>query len=154
LAHARPVLAESGMVSTPHHLATAIGLDVLRAGGNAVDAAVAASAALMVTVPMQCSPGGDAVWLIRTPDGRVEAPAATGRAPAAADAEALRQQGLAAIPPRAGAAVTVPGAVDGWVAALGRHGSRPLAELMEPAARLAEQGFFVGRHLAASFQAA
>src|SRR5262245_62053358 len=72
IAGARPVIAESGMIATPHHLASAIGLDILRNGGNAVDAAIAASAALMVTVPMQCSPGGDAFWMIRAPDGTIE----------------------------------------------------------------------------------
>ena len=154
LSHARPAIAELGMVSTPHYLATAIGLDILRSGGNAVDAAIAASAALMVTVPMQCSPGGDAVWLIRTPEGGVEALDATGRSPAAANSGALRQRGLASIPMRSADAVSVPGAVDGWVRALWRHGTRPLTELIEPAARLAERGFFVSRHLQASFAAA
>ncbi|MGH6882183.1 MAG: gamma-glutamyltransferase, partial [Hypericibacter sp.] len=65
------MIAERAMISTPHHLATAIGMEVLRSGGNAVDAAVAASAGLMATVPMQCSPGGDAIWIIRRPDGEV-----------------------------------------------------------------------------------
>ena len=154
LSHARPAITEFGMVSTPHHLATAIGLEVLRSGGNAVDAATAASAALMVTVPMQCSPGGDAVWMIRTPEGQVEALDATGRSPGAADSRALRQRGLASIPMRSADAVSVPGAVDGWVQALRKHGTKPLSELIEPAAQLAERGFFVSRHLHASFAAA
>jgi gamma-glutamyltranspeptidase/glutathione hydrolase len=154
LSDARPVISEFGMVSTPHYLASAIGLEVLRSGGNAVDAAVAASAALMVTVPMQCSPGGDAVWVIRSPDGGVEALDATGRSPAAASSKSLRERGLDAVPARSADAVTVPGAVDGWVEALRRHGSRSLAELLKPAAQLAERGFFVSRHLHASFRAA
>ena len=94
LGNARAVLAASGMVSTPHHLATGIGLDVLRAGGNAVDAAVAASAALMVTVPMQCGPGGDAVWLIRSPNGEVVVLDSSGRSPMGASAQSLRNKGL------------------------------------------------------------
>ena len=154
LSHYRPVIAEFGMVSTPHHLATTIGLDVLRDGGNAVDAAVAASAALMVTVPMNCSPGGDAIWLINAPDGAVECLDCTGWSSENSSAHALRGQGLTSIPLRSATAVTVPGAVDGWVNALRRHGTRPLAELLEPAARLAERGFFVGRHLHASFRIA
>jgi gamma-glutamyltranspeptidase len=154
LADARPALAGAGMVSTPHHLATTIGLDVLRSGGNAVDAAVAASAALMVTVPMQCSPGGDAIWLIRSSDGTVEALDASGRSPTALDPSTLRARSLLRIPLRSADAVTVPGAVSGWVEALRRHGTRSLAELLEPAAVLAERGFFVGRHLLASFRAA
>jgi gamma-glutamyltranspeptidase len=154
LSGARPVLAGSGMVSTPHHLATTIGLDILRAGGNAVDAAVAASAALMVTVPMQCSPGGDAIWLIRAPDGTIEALDASGRSSARASADALRGRSLTSIPMRSADAVTVPGAVSGWVEALRRHGTRSLAELLEPAASLAERGFVIGRHGYASFRAA
>src|SRR5579872_4222355 len=89
MSDARPVISEFGMVSTPHYLATAIGVDVLRNGGNAIDAAVATSAALMVVVPMQCSPGGDAMWIIRTPDGGVEALDATGRSPASASSSSL-----------------------------------------------------------------
>lgn len=154
LSAARPVLAEGAMISTPHHLATAIGMDVLRDGGNAVDAAVAASAALMVTVPMQCSPGGDAIWIIRAPGGVVEVLDASGRSPAATDADGLRSRGWESIPPRAAEAITVPGAVDGWAQALRRYGSRSLAALLEPAAQLAERGFFVSRHLHASFRAA
>jgi gamma-glutamyltranspeptidase/glutathione hydrolase len=151
---ARPVIGERAMISTPHHLATAIGMEVLRSGGNAVDAAVAASAALMVTVPMQCSPGGDAIWITRKPDGEVSVLDASGRSPMAADPESLRSRGLTSIPARSAEAVTVPGAVDGWVRALERHGTRGLEELLEPAARLAESGFFVSRHLHASFRAA
>jgi len=151
---ARPVIAEGAMISTPHHLATAAGIEVLRAGGNAVDAAVAASAALMVTVPMQCSPGGDAIWIIRKSDGDMSVLDASGRSPLAAEADRLRGRGLASIPARSADAITVPGAVDGWAQALERHGTRSLEELLEPAARLAERGFFVSRHLHASFRAA
>jgi gamma-glutamyltranspeptidase/glutathione hydrolase len=139
------------MIATPHHHASRIGLDVLRSGGNAVDAAVAASAALMVAVPMQCSPGGDAIWLIRTPQGEVTSLDASGRSAEGADAAALRQKGILSIQPRSAMAVTVPGVVAGWVEALSRYGSRPLAGLLEPAAAIAEEGIFVSRHLAASF---
>lgn len=152
LAHARPVIAESGMVSSPHHLASEIGLDILKRGGNAVDAAVATSAALMVTTPMQCSPGGDAIWLIRSPDGRIEALDSSGRSPSALTLSAMRS-----VPDedraRSPLAITVPGAVDGWAKALARHGSMGLRELLEPAARLAELGFYLSRHLHASFMA-
>jgi gamma-glutamyltranspeptidase/glutathione hydrolase len=154
LGDARPVIGEFGMVSAPHHQASLIGLEILRAGGNAVDAAIATSAALMVTLPMQCSPGGDAIWLIKMPGGAVEALDASGRAPAKADAAALRRDGMRSIGHRSALSVTVPGAVDGWVQALKRHGTMPLGELLEPAARLAEEGFFVSRHIHASFLAA
>ncbi|MBS7537344.1 gamma-glutamyltransferase family protein [Ancylobacter lacus] len=152
LAGYRPVLGDQGMVSSPHAAASAIGRDVLRAGGNAVDAAIATSAALMVACPMQGGPGGDAFWLIATPEGEVRALDASGRAPARADVAELRRLGHAAIPPRSGFAVTVPGAVDGWQKAHEAFGSRPLGDLLEPAARLAEAGPIVSRHLHASFK--
>jgi gamma-glutamyltranspeptidase/glutathione hydrolase len=140
------------MVSSPHAAATAIGLDVLRNGGNAVDAAVATSAALMVTSPMQGGPGGDAFWMIAA-KGEIHALDASGRAPAGANRTALRAQGLDRIPLRSGESVTVPGAVDGWIAAHRRFGSRPLESLIEPAAVLAEEGPVVSRHMRASFAA-
>jgi len=154
LAGARPVIAEHGMVSSPHHQASLIGLDVLRSGGNAVDAAVATSAALMVTLPMQCSPGGDAMWLIRQPDGTTGALDASGRSSFEASADKLRSKGLTSIGHRSPDSVTVPGAVDGWVQSINRFGSRSLSEVLEPAAKLAESGCFVSRHMHASFRSA
>lgn len=152
LAGHRPVLGTRGMVSSPHAMASSIGCDVLKAGGNAVDAAIATSAALMVACPMQCGPGGDAFWLIAEPNGKVHALDASGRASRHADPAILRALGLAAIPPRSGYAVTAPAAVEGWSAARRRFGSLPLAQLLEPAAALAEDGVVVSRHLHASFQ--
>ncbi len=154
LGSARPVIAESGMVSTPHHHATMIGLDMLRSGGNAVDAAIAASAALMVTLPMQCSIGGDAIWIIRAPNGEISTLDASGHASATASAARLRALGLKSIPHRGPHAVTIPGAVDGWAEACRRYGTLPLADLMEPAAQLADRGHFVSTHMLASFRAA
>jgi gamma-glutamyltranspeptidase len=153
LSGCRPVIGDRGMVSSPHAQASVIGLEVLKQGGNAVDAAIATSAALMVTCPMQCGPGGDAFWLIGRKDDNVVALDASGRSPAQADAEALRAQGLRTIPPRSGYAVTVPGAVDGWVTAHKEFGTLPLAQLLEPAAELAERGIHASRHFYASFQA-
>ena len=147
----RPVLGRAGMISTPHHIASAIGLDVLKAGGNAVDAAIASSAALMVVCPMQCGPGGDAFWLIATADGEVSVLEAAGPAPAAADPDTLADRIV--LSKRGGEAVTVPGAVDGWAKAAARFATLPLASLVEPAARLAEQGFPASRHTCASFLA-
>ncbi len=151
LAGFRPVIGGRGMVTSPHHLASQIGLDVLKSGGNAVDAAIATSAAIMVTCPMQCGPGGDAFWLIREPTGALRVLDASGRAPMAVDAADLRARGLTAIPKRSGLSVSVPGAVSGWAEAAARYGSRPLTELIELAAGLAAEGFYVSRHLAASF---
>jgi gamma-glutamyltranspeptidase len=109
----------------------------LKSGGNAVDAAVATSAALMVTSPMQGGPGGDAFWVIAA-KGEIYALDASGRAPAGVDRAALRARGLDRIPLRSGESVIVPGAIDGWIAAHRRFGSRRLEALLEPAATLAD----------------
>ncbi len=142
------------MVSSPHHLASSAGLQILKSGGNAVDAAIATSAMLMVVCPMQCGPGGDALWLISDPETGIHALDATGVAAGAASSEQLRSAGLHVIPNRSGFSVTVPGAVDGWVKAHGRFGTVPLTELIEPAAVVAERGFHVSRHTRSSFLAA
>lgn len=154
LAAFRPVLGAAGMVSSPHAAASRIGLDVLRRGGNAVDAAIATSAALMVVCPMQCGPGGDAFWMIAGTDGDLHALDASGRAPMAASIADVRAQGVDAIPMRSGFSVTVPGAVEGWAKAHARFGSLALGELLEPAAALAEHGFIASRHTVASYRTA
>jgi len=152
LAGYRPVLGGRGMVSSPHAAASAIGRDILKAGGNAVDAAIATSAALMVTCPMQGGPGGDAFWLIATPDGEVRALDASGKAPRKADPDESGGLGHARIPPRSAFAITTPGAVDGWQKANEAFGTWSLADLLEPAVGLAESGAIVSRHLHASFK--
>lgn len=154
LASFRPVIARQGMISSPHAAASQIGLDILKRGGNAIDAAVATSAALMVLCPMQCGPGGDAFWMIAKSDGGMSALDASGPASRNTDLDQLRAWGMTAIPPRSPFSITVPGAVDGWVQALGAFGSMPLADLLEPAALLAEQGFAASRHTVASFHVA
>ncbi|WP_206522140.1 gamma-glutamyltransferase, partial [Mesorhizobium sp. M1A.F.Ca.IN.022.05.2.1] len=78
LAGFRPAIGRQGLVSSPHAGASRIGLDILRQGGNAVDAAIATSAALAVYTPMQCGPGGDAFWLIASSDGDMSAMDASG----------------------------------------------------------------------------
>jgi gamma-glutamyltranspeptidase/glutathione hydrolase len=141
------------MVSAPHAVASAIGVDVLKRDGNAVDAAIAASAALMVTLPMQCGPGGDAFWIIGQPNGSISALDASGRSSSRTTIDDLRSRGLEAIPPRSAYSITVPGATDGWVKAHESLGSLPMEELLEPAAQLAENGFFASRHTVANFKA-
>ena len=101
---------------------------------------------------MQGGPGGDAFWMI-VAQGEVLALDLSGRAPASADPAALRARGLERIPLRSGESVTVPGAVDGWITAHRRFGSRPLEALLEPAAVLADEGSVVSRHIRASFAA-
>ncbi|HEY1329876.1 MAG TPA: gamma-glutamyltransferase family protein [Actinomycetota bacterium] len=144
-----------GCVATPHHVASDAGLRVLRSGGNALDAAIAANLVLGVVMPFSCGIGGDLFAMVwRDGDG----PAAyngSGRAPAAASIERVRERaGGGAMPERGPLPVTVPGAVDGWHALLERFGTRSFAELCGPAMELATDGFevssFAAGHLAGS----
>jgi gamma-glutamyltranspeptidase len=131
-----------GAVVAPHHLATAAGLGILRAGGHAVDAAIATNAVLGVVLPEGCGIGGDAFWLIwDEAAGRQTALNGSGRAPASADAAALRSGGLASLPYRGPLAITVPGAVRSWGDAHARHGRLTRAEILGPAIELARDGF-------------
>jgi gamma-glutamyltranspeptidase len=138
----------SARVSSPSGWAPNQGIEVLRNGGNAVDAALAVSAALMVAVPHQCSPGGDAFWLIRPPGGPTVAINASGFAGRRADAHSLRAQGHRAIPARSAMSVTVPGVVDGWRLAQARFATRGLPELVDPIANAANEGLLVTPYLA------
>ncbi len=130
-----------------------IGVDILRAGGNAVDAAIAIGAALMVVAPHQCGMGSDAFWLIHRGAEPTVAANATGRSAAAASTEAIRAAGQAELSPRSGQAVTVPGAVDGWREVHRRFATMDLQRLLEPAARLAEKGVPVSPYFAARLAA-
>ena len=131
------------MVSTVDHLATGVGVDLLRRGGSAADAAVGANAVLAVTSPHMCGPGGD-VWAL-VHDGAGGSPVAldaAGFAGSGADPDRLRTQGYNEMPLHGDvASVTVPGAVDGWLALHERYGRLPLAEVLAEAIRIAEDGF-------------
>ena len=110
-----PVIATNGMVATSQPLAAMAGLRMLMQGGNAVDGAVAAAAALNVVEPMSTGIGGDLFALVwNASDKGIRALNASGRAPAAADLEELRGQGHTHISSLSPHAVTVPGCVDGW----------------------------------------
>jgi gamma-glutamyltranspeptidase len=131
-----------GAVVAPHHLATAAGLAMLRAGGHAVDAAIATNAVLGVVLPSGCGIGGDAFWLIwDEAAGRQTALNGSGRAPAAADPTALRTRGLDTLPYRGPLTITVPGAVRSWGDAHARHGRLSRADILAPAIALARDGF-------------
>ena len=131
-----------GAVVAPHHLATAAGLGVLRAGGNAVDAAIATNAVLAVVMPASCGIGGDAFWLIwDAATGRQLALNGSGRAPAAADPVALRASGLRTLPRRGPLTITVPGAVRSWGDAHARFGRASRAAVLASAIELARDGF-------------
>lgn len=135
-----------GMVTAPHHLAAEAGLRVLRDGGNAIEAMVAAAAAIAVVYPHMNGLGGDGFWLIATPDATPpRAVLGVGAAGGAVDAALYRSRGLDAIPARGAlAANTVAGTVSGWAAALeisAEWGGRmPLARLFEDAIRHARDG--------------
>jgi gamma-glutamyltranspeptidase/glutathione hydrolase len=135
--------APTGMVASIDQLASSGGVAMLRAGGRAADAAIAANAVLAVTAQHLCGLGGDLFALVHHPGE--ERPAclnASGRAGSGADAERLRAEGHEAIPEQGDIRATpVPGCVDGWVALHERFGRLPLAELLEPARAYAEDGF-------------
>ena len=138
-----PVQATQAMAATSSPQASLAAIDVMRRGGNAVDAAVAAAAVLCVTEPTMTGIGGDCFALIGKPDGSVIGINGSGRAPAAADAAWLDRAGLAAMPEDGAITVTVPGAVDAWDRLLKAHGTMGLGDVLEPAITLAEQGVLV-----------
>jgi gamma-glutamyltranspeptidase len=134
-----------GSVVAPHHLASQAGLSVLREGGNAIEAMVAAAAAIAVVYPHMNSLGGDGFWLIHQPGQRPVAINACGRSGASVDAQFYRSRGLDAIPARGPlAANTVAGTVSGWQVALEvaaeRGGTLPLSRLLEDAVFYAQDG--------------
>ncbi|HEV8437916.1 MAG TPA: gamma-glutamyltransferase [Methylomirabilota bacterium] len=139
------------MVSSPHSLASASGAEVLRGGGSAVDAAIAASAVLSVVYPHMTSVGGDAFWLIHDARSRaVRFLGGGGRATSSATIEWFRSRGHDEIPLRGvlPATVTVPGAVDSWCEAHASYGTLPLARDLAAAIEYARDGFPVTQRLA------
>ncbi|MGA8045555.1 MAG: gamma-glutamyltransferase family protein [Dermatophilaceae bacterium] len=133
------VRAEHGVVATSHPAAAEVGRDVLRAGGSAVDAAVATAAALTVVEPTSNGIGGDAFALVW--DGsRLHGYNGSGRAPAALTAQTLRSLGHDEVPLHGWPAVTVPGQVSAWADLHERFGRLPWDRVLEPAVRLAAQG--------------
>jgi len=149
-----PVLARRGMVASSQPLASQAGLSILVQGGNAADAAVATAAALNVTEPTSTGLGGDMFALFYDARARqVTALNGSGRAPTALTIDLLEQQNLISnrqskistqtrqLPPYHAHTVTVPGACAGWCDLITRHGTMPLAEILAPAIRLADEGF-------------
>jgi gamma-glutamyltranspeptidase/glutathione hydrolase len=137
-----PVYATHGMAATSMPAATLTALDVLRAGGNALDAAVAAVAVQCVIEPQSTGIGGDCFCLYAPAGtGRVIALNGSGRAPAAANIDWYEAQGMQALANTSAHAVTVPGAIGGWEALLKAHGRKGLDELLQPAIRMAADGW-------------
>jgi gamma-glutamyltranspeptidase / glutathione hydrolase len=144
-------IAGTGMAATSHPLATLVALDVLRDGGNAVDAAIAASAVLCVAEPHMTGVGGDCFVLYSPKTGRPLALDGSGRAPMKATVDWYADRGMREIAIESAHAATVPGAVDAWFALLGAHGSRDMGALLAPAIRLAEEGVPVTPRVAFDF---
>ena len=135
------VRSSQGLVASADQLATQAGLRALVLGGNAVDAAIAANAAIAVTAPHLCGLGGDLFALVHR-EGEVFALNSTGRAGSGADADGLRAEGHTEMPFRHDIrSVTVPGCVDGWTALHERFGTVALSVLLQPAIDLATDGF-------------
>ena len=132
--------ALNGAAATSSPLATLAAVEVLRQGGNAVDAAVTAAAVLSVTEPHMTGIGGDCFALVGEADGTIHGLNASGRAALAADADWLASAKLDAIASDSVHSITVPGAVDGWDVLLQRFGTIGLKEAVEPAIELAEAG--------------
>ena len=143
------VIAPHAMAATSQPLATQVALDILKRGGSAVDAAIAANAALGLMEPTMCGIGGDLFAIIW--DAEQEELAglnASGRAPALMTIDWFREQGLDAIPPFGPLPVSVPGAVDGWFEMHDRYGRLPMRELLAPAIAYAKNGFPVSEVIA------
>lgn len=137
-------MSRHGIVASEHTLATLAGVDMLRSGGSAMDAALAAAATVAVVEPMMTGPGGDAFILYyEAKTGQVHALNGSGRAPAALTLDYFRDHGKDRIDARSWEAVTVPGAVDAWCEAHQRFGKKQLADVLEPAIRYARDGFAV-----------
>ncbi len=144
-------LAPNGIVTSPHSLASAAGVDVLRAGGSAIDAAIATSAALSVLYPHMTGVGGDAFWLIWDAKAKqVRYLDGGGRAAQGGTVEAFARRGLTEVPYRGPlpATLTVPGAVASWSEAHAAYGRLPLARCLESAIGYARDGFPVTERMA------
>ena len=137
-----PVMGRNGTVATSQPLATAAGLSILAAGGNAADAAVATAAALNVTEPTSTGIGGDMFALYYDAHTKqITALNGSGRAPSALSLERLQKENIKELPPFHPYTITVPGACAGWFDLIEKHGTLPMQPILAPAINLAENGF-------------
>ena len=136
------IVARHGIVATSHPLAAQAGVDMLRAGGNAADAAIAANAVIGLTEPMSCGIGGDLFAIYwEAKSGKLYGLNASGRSPARLNRKVFADKGLKQIPTSGPLCWSVPGCVSGWSELRTRFGTRPLKELLAPAIRYATDGF-------------
>ena len=143
------VIAPHGMVATSQPLATQIGLDILKDGGSAVDAAIAANAALGLMEPTGCGIGGDLFAIVWDAERQeLSGLNASGRAPALMTIDYFREKGLDSIPSFGPLPVSVPGAVDGWFELHQRYGRLPIKTLLAPSIAYAREGFPVSEVIA------
>src|SRR5258705_1755479 len=148
------VRAQHGMVATSQPLASQVGLDVLKRGGNAVDAAIAMAAVLNVTEPMMTGIGGDMFALVYWAKTKeLKGLNASGRAPRALSLVYFAKKNIKQMPQFGMESITVPGAFDGWVTLLDKYGTMKLADLLAPAIGYAEHGFPVMEKTAEDWEA-
>jgi len=136
------VIAKNGMVATSHPLATQIGLDILKNGGNAIDAAIAANAALGLMEPTGCGIGGDLFVIIwSAKDKKLYGLNASGRSPEKLNLKYFKDRGMTKIPSYGPLPVTVPGCVDGWFEMNSKFGTMNMEQILAPAIKYAYEGF-------------
>jgi len=149
------IIAQNGMVATSHPLATQIALDILKNGGNAIDAAIAANAALGLMEPTGSGIGGDLFAIIwSAKDQKLFGLNASGRSPELINLEYFKQKNMSKIPAYGALPVTVPGCVDGWFEMLNKFGSMKMSQILAPSIDYARKGFpvteLIGFYLSAS----
>ena len=148
------VRAQHGMVASSQPLASQVGIEVLKRGGNAVDAAIAVAAMLNVTEPMMTGIGGDMFALVYWAKTKeLKGLNGSGRAPHSLTPEYFSKQNLKQMPLRGMGSITVPGAFDGWTTLLDKYGTMKLADLLAPAIEYAENGFPVMEKTAEDWEA-
>jgi gamma-glutamyltranspeptidase/glutathione hydrolase len=147
------VIARHGMAATSQPLATQIAVDILKLGGSAVDAAIAANAALGLMEPTGSGIGGDLFAIVWDAESnKLYGLNASGRSPASLDLDVFAKAGLKKIPARGPLPVTVPGCVDGWFELHRRFGKIPMEQILSPAIAYAREGFPVSELIAYYWQ--
>ncbi len=147
------VIAQNAMACTSQPLATQAAIDILKQGGNAIDAAIAANAVNTVVEPMSCGIGGDLfaiIWLEESK--RLYGLNASGRSPKSLTLEKMKEMGLEKVPLRGPLPISVPGCVDGWFELHRRFGSLPMEKIFSPAIQYADKGFPVTELIAYYWQ--